>query len=197
MKTSLPYLRENQIFARMPHRPRQTFILPSDLYVMTDGDTISVMAKKRDKDGKREAFRIRFSAVNAPEKPKRADSDAIFKQIGIDPNAGSPGQDAHNLMNSVTRGRAIMIIPQIDEAGGPKLDRYGRLIAEVIVSGAPGKKFDVDGAKSLEWILIDNGLGSVMPGRDLPERVPLILNRLQEEVEQERATSFHSPIPEM
>lgn len=183
--TTLPYLSEDQISPKMPQRPVRPFILPPSLYYMTDGDTVSVMARDRAQDGSREAFRIRFSAVNAPEKPKREASDAIFRQIGLDPHAHNPGVLAHEFMKRQTKGRALLVIPQ-EKDGGPALDRYGRLIAEVIVSGKPGPLFDAYNASSLEWQLMDSGYGQLMSGRELPQREPVLLDRIQREMRDAR-----------
>lgn len=179
-KTTLPYLRKEQLGPRMGARPVRPFILTPDLYYMTDGDTVSVMSGEAGADGSREAFRIRFSSVNAPEKPKRQASDAIFRDIGLDPHKDNPGVMAHEFMKQVTRKRALLIIPQIKD-GQPARDRYGRSIAEVILSGKPGPRFDANGATSLEWLLIDQGHGQLMSGRDMPERVPILLDRIQQE----------------
>ncbi|MCW3784656.1 thermonuclease family protein [Defluviimonas salinarum] len=178
MKTP-PYLRASELHPAMQRRPQVPFFLrPSD-YRIVDGDTIMVLARSSAGAKREEAFRIRLYAVNSPEKPKSHATDSILRSIGIDPREGNPGHAATLYMRALCRGRALFVEPRRNP-DGKSVDRYGRLLADVAVSGAPGHDFLADQALAVEPLLYRNGLGVLMQGRMLPPDVPDLVARLRD-----------------
>lgn len=168
----------------MSQRPAEPFFLrPSD-YTVVDGDTFRVLAPPDRPGGYRlEAFRIRLYSVNTPEKPLQRGSDESLRRAGVDPHADNLGRQASMFVKGLCENRALFIEPEEGSEGGIT-DRYGRLLANVCLSGARGPRFDTEGAFSLGPYLIRRGFAATMRGKEVPPDVPYLiwqLNRKQKE----------------
>lgn len=163
----IPYLRPSELRAGMSERPVRPFFVSPAEYTVLDGDTFMVMARLDGAVRGHEAFRIRFDAVNAPEKPVATPTDAILRAAGIEPHSGNPGVLARKVMKELCKGRALFVTP-VRQPDGDFCDRYKRLIGHVWVSGSQGKLFDPEGARSAELHLYGSRLANIMPGRQLP-----------------------------
>ena len=151
------------------------FVVSKFDYNVVDGDTIMIRLKEPDADGSREAFRIRFSAVNAPELPKAQGTDFILRQAGIEPNPDHRGIRAREFMKQLLKGRSIFVDPLRDDDGIMQTDRFGRLLANVVASGTPGKSFVTTGMIPAQHALYDAGLCELTGEDGLPNPVPPVL----------------------
>lgn len=157
---------------------RAPFLLRKGAYFVIDGDTIRVRAntenaKSRHRSGIRPriqgrafAFAIRFRSIAAPELPKHNGTDHILARSGIDPHGGSPGMRAKDGLRRMVRDMALLVVPS------GRLDRYGRLLADM--SRVPSLKggLDLAQAVSIEHLLVDAGLVSRFGQERLPTRRP-------------------------
>lgn len=180
-----PYLRAEELVPNMRERPDIPFFVRPRDYRIVDGDTIRLLSPQWDSERKKrfEAFRIRFPHIDAPELPWPRLTDNILKRAGIEPNKGNAGLAATAYLRKICADRCLLIIPQMD-ATGPKCDRYHRLIASVIVSGAPGADFDLTGAYDVEHHMYRKGHAQMQAGHDLPPAYPVILENLKRLLEQ-------------
>jgi len=176
-----PHLSEDHLTEGMTERPYRPFILSPRAYRVIDGDTISVRAPRIDgKPGRGEAFRIRFAAVNAPEKLAPQPAARSLLAVGLRHPSMDLGADARDHLRHVCKDRAILVcFPGHDDDFG--LDRYRRLLADVVISGAPGEDFELRGAFSAQAEMLDRRLASFMHLEDIdpPERVPQIVRSLR------------------
>lgn len=179
-----PYLPVSKLTPGMAARPSEAFFLRPRDYRVIDGDTFKVLAPPAARGERREeAFRIRLYSVNTPEKPKRRGSDETLRKAGIDPHANSPGRQASLLVKALCSGRALFVEP-VQGDGGRIVDRYGRLLANVSISGAPGQNFNTERAYALGPYLVRRGYAHPMRGKELPPDVPYAiwqLNRAQKD----------------
>jgi len=190
------YLAPEALLPRMKVRTAQPFLARPDLYTVIDGDTLRLRTPPCPVEGvRKEAFRIRLPNVDTPELRKEALFDGVVRAGGFDPFRDGPGELARDRVRHWCRGRVIMVAPLADETGSPSHDRYGRLLAEIVVSGRPGRLFDIDGAWSLEWALMRAGLAQVMPGRPSPLCIPPALGALLIETGLTADADIHRQMP--
>lgn len=180
-----PYLDSEELSPRMTVLPNQAFLVRPDTYTIIDGDTFRIRTPVLA-DGKRhEAFRIRLCSIDTPELRKNTLFDQVLRAGGFDPFHDGPGEAARDFLRALCRKRVILVTPDFDDHGRPRSDRYGRLLAQVCVSGAPGSLFRLDGARSIEHALFQAGLASTYPDRWLPACEPTILSRIREALDRE------------
>ena len=185
MNGAPPYLRTDRLEPGTTLRPRTAFFLrPSD-YRVTDGDTISVLAP-RGEDGKRQQiFAVRVPNVNAPEKVYKREDDAFLSEAGYAMNSGHPGSRATEAAKKCLAGRALYIEPVTDK-DGLNTDRHGRLIGGLTVSGSVGRDFDCTNAFDFERHMVREGHANIMRGKELPNGVPLLIDRLARMILEDR-----------
>ena len=165
--------------------PNQAFLVRPDTYTIIDGDTFRIRTPVLA-DGKRhEAFRIRLCSIDTPELRKPTLFDQVLRAGGFDPMHDGPGEAARDFLRALCRGRVILVAPDDGDGVRPQTDRYGRLLAQVCVSGAPGRLFRLDGARSVEHELFQAGLASTYPDRWLPACEPSILSRIREALDRD------------
>lgn len=167
----IPYARPEHLRAGMLDAlPRRPFFVRASDYQIVDGDTLRVLSGERDENNRRkEAFRIRFASVNAPELSKGAPADAALRAVGLSFFPNNPGEVARREMVDLLKDKAILVEP----VGA---DRYQRCLAHVTASGSPGRLFDLTGAFSIERILFQKNLVTLQPGSfDVPAETPAIL----------------------
>ncbi len=174
---SPPYIRDGDLSEMMLGRPTQPFLVRPKDYFVVDGDTVSLRTKSASTGRSVEAFSVRLDGVNAPEMPKSRATDALMRGIGIEPHPGSPGQLATDRLRALARGHALLIEP-VEQENGDVVDRYGRLLARISISGSPGRDFDLSGALSVSAVLHEEGHAVLMRDRDLPPRTPEIVEAL-------------------
>lgn len=194
MNGAPPYLRTDRLEPGTTLRPRTSFFLrPSD-YRVTDGDTIAVLAPP-GKNGRREQiFAIRVPNVNAPEKVYKRQDDEFLEKLGYRLNSGHPGTRATEAAKKCLAGRALYIEPVTDK-DGLNTDRYGRLIGGLTVSGSPGRSFDCTNAFDFERHMVTKGHANLMKGKELPNGVPLLIDRLARMIlEDRRVDAFRDGI---
>ncbi|MBW3243553.1 thermonuclease family protein [Epibacterium sp. DP7N7-1] len=126
-----------------------------------------------------EAFRIRLFSVNTPEKPLRRGSEESLRRAGVDPHADSPGRQASLLVKALCKDRALYIEPEANKNGN-FTDRYGRLLANVCLSGSRGQDFDTESAYTLGPALVRRGYASPMRGKEIPPDVPYAIWQLNQ-----------------
>ena len=172
------YLTSEQIHPAMIQRPNVPFLVRPYFYTIIDGDTLRIRTD-RLQDGKRhDAFRIRLCSIDTPELRKPALFDPVLAAGGFDPFRDGPGEMAREYLRKICAGRVILVTPMIDDSGRAAQDRYRRMLAQVTISGAPGKLFRVNGAFSCESALYEAGLAQVLEGYTLPPRQPQVLDRI-------------------
>ena len=169
-----PYLKDRELSPLMPDRPRTRFFIRPDQYQVVDGDTIRVLAPGFVEGTKyrNEAFRIRLATVDAQAKPKPSSMDKALMRAGRDPFKSHPGRKATNMVRDLCKGRCLYIEPVIGRDGS-RVDVYGRLLADITISGCEGPNFNTHGARALAPQLVQAGLAYKMRGRDIPPVVPL------------------------
>lgn len=153
---------------------RHAFFLAPDEYGVIDGDTIYVDTLVEN--GGHLRFKIRFSSTNAPEMPVKRMTDDFLMEMGIDPHASNPGSRAATIMHGAMAGRPVFVVPAVQQDGS-SLDRYGRLLADIYISGPDPtpeeerpdtKGFDLDGYVSASRLIFEAGYAELMPGKTLP-----------------------------
>lgn len=185
-----PYLPTSKLFEGMAARPKQPFFLRPQDYRVVDGDTFAVMTPPRKGEKRATAFRIRLYSVNAAEKPKPHGRMAALRGAGIDPFMDSPGQQATEYVREICEKRALYIEMEYNREG-VCVDDFGRLLANVTVSGSPGATFDLNGAYAIGPHLIRKGHAMPMRGKEVPPDLPLELDALRRDMLGE-APSFRS-----
>lgn len=184
-----PYLPVSRLAPGMIQRPAEPFFLRPRDYRVVDGDTFMVLAPPAEPGARREeAFRIRLYSVDTPEKPLRRGSEESLRCAGIDPHADSPGRQASLLVKALCKGRALYIEPETNR-NGQFTDRYGRLLANVCLSGSPGQDFDTEGAYTLGPALMRRGYASPMKGKEVPPDVPYAIWQLNQAQRDQNAFS--------
>lgn len=175
-----PYLPVSKLAPGMVQRPAEPFFLRPQDYRVVDGDTFMVLAPPEQPGARREeAFRIRLFSVDTPEKPLQRGSDESLRKAGIDPHAESPGRQASILVKGLCKDRALYIEPEPNR-NGHITDRYGRLLANVCLSGSPGKDFDTEKAFTLGPYLIRHGYAAPMKCKEVPPDVPYAIWQLNQ-----------------
>lgn len=156
---------------RLGDRP---FLLRAAAFFVIDGDTIRVKSRddsdRDDEKGYRlhqQAFAIRFRSIAAPEKPRYSSTDRSLLAAGVDPHARSAGIMARDGLRRMLEGFAILVQPS------GRLDRYGRMLADVSRAPVAARSIDVGRAVSLEHLLIEAGLVSRFGPESLPARHPV------------------------
>ncbi|MXX91814.1 MAG: hypothetical protein F4213_21610 [Boseongicola sp. SB0677_bin_26] len=156
---------------RLGDRP---FLLRDAAFFVIDGDTIRVKSTEDSaKDGPmgyrlhQQAFAIRFRSIAAPEKPRYSSTDRTLLAAGVDPHARSAGIMARDGLRRMLDGFAILVQPS------GRLDRYGRMLADISRTPVSGRKIDVTSAMSLEHLLLNAGLVSRFGPESLPARHPV------------------------
>lgn len=192
------YLNPDQLHERMIGRPARPFFVRAGQYSVIDGDTLRIFAPSGRGEPRIEAFRIRFADIDTPELRKASLFDSVLRRGGFDPMRDGPGELARDALRALCKGRALLIDPLMRD-GLPANDRYRRLLAQVCVSGRPGKDFDLSGAHSVESHLFTEGLAKVLPGHDLPAVTPTVLGRIRETLNERSAKKefMETPSPEL
>lgn len=180
-----PYLRAADLKPRMWDRPIIPFFVKPDDYRVVDGDTIKLLAAAPRGEKRQEAFRVRFASVDAPEKPWMNGGDRILETIGVQPHPDHPFARITNAVKRMTEGRVLLIEPVQDPKRQENRDTYGRLLAHISVSGAPGPLFVPEGAFNIEHVMLQRGLARPMKDRQVPSLRTETLERLVEFVEAE------------
>lgn len=166
----------------MTARPNEPFLVRPFSYSIIDGDTFRIRTDKQD-DGKRyEAFRIRLCSIDTPELRKPTLFDNILKAGGLDPFQDGPGELAREYLKKLCKDRVILVSPLTGDNGQASQDKYRRMLAQVTISGEPGRRFRVNGAFSCEKLLYDAGLATILRGYDAPVLRPAILDRIQRSI---------------
>jgi hypothetical protein len=178
------FLTEKDLFPRMMDHPGEPFFLAPRNYYVVDADTIAVLGRlTRDQialgDEKREiAFRIRHRTIAAPEMPFYNQFDRMLKSKGMDIHNNNPAVVAANALKQLCRNRAIFVEPS-----GRK-DKYGRMLGDIAVSGARGAGFELRGALSTEWYLLENGhVDRFSDDEKIPPYTPFILQNLLRQIQ--------------
>lgn len=192
MLSSLPYIRNEQVAGMRESsgiRPRRSFCIKPKNYRVVDGDTIAVMG--RDPEGKplQNAFRIRFNAVNAPEMPILTPEYYQLLKQGINIHFHNYGMTSFEKLKELCHGRALYVCPG-DGQNSYELDKNGRLLAEVCVSGGKGELFEPVGSASLQLLMLEAGCANLMHGATLPRPLPAELERIQTDIL--RREEFHN-----
>lgn len=144
----IPQLRPSDLEGRAGGLPLEPFLVAPALYRVVDGDTIAI---RHPGPPPKDAFRIRHNTINAPERAPREVTDSALAKIGIQPAAHHPGELAREKLKAICAGRMLYIEPR-------GRDGFGRLLADITVSGAPGPRFQVTGASSTEHLMVASGL---------------------------------------
>lgn len=185
MNGAPPYLRTDRLEPGTTLRPRTGFFLrPSD-YRVKDGDTISVLAPADGKSRREEIFAIRVPNINAPEKIAKRYDDAFLEAAGYEINSGHPGNRSTEAAKKLLAGRALHIEPVIGKDGF-NTDRHGRLVGGITVSGSVGRNFDCTKAFDFERQMVIAGHANIMKGKELPNGIPLLIDRLGRMIQDEK-----------
>ena len=147
------------IMSRRYHE--ETFIAPPGTYYPHDGDSIHINGAPGKDGNPGMAYGIRVASVMAAEKPVLGVADKVMLRHQMTPRAGDPGLAAKKAIKGLCEKRAIMVVPK-------GLDRFGRLLANIYISGAPGKDFEPRGALSLEHEMTRRKLSNWNPNSEVP-----------------------------
>lgn len=172
-------LRPEDLAPGMLERPDIPFLVHPGSYSVVDGDTIRLRTMPDAFGVRHEAFRIRLCGINTPELLKKAMFDVVLNVAGRDEKRYGPGETARDKLREICAGRVILINPVIED-DNPKTDAYGRLLAQVCVSGSKGAAFNLTGAYSVEAALIMHGLAKPMGSSLAPALKPAILEAVSE-----------------
>lgn len=172
------YLDSEDILPKMVMRPSEPFLVRPYFYSIVDGDTFRIRTPVLE-DGKRhESFRIRLTSIDTPELRKPSLFDPVLAAGGYDPFRDGPGEMAREYLRKICERRVILVHPRLDDAGRAAQDRYGRMLAQVTISGIPSPLFRLNGAFSCEKALFDAGMAQVLEGETLPPAQPEILDQI-------------------
>lgn len=189
-----PYLDPAKVSPGMAARPRAPFFIRPGDYHVIDGDTIRVLAQAEPGAKRREAaFSIRLFTVNAPEKVYRTAGNKTLKALGIDPLSGSAGEYAKVRLREVSKNRALLVEPQFNKSGQNR-DRYGRLLANVAISGREGPNFTLNGSFAIAPFLLREGLAHMLKGVAMDPPVPDLVGQLRTHLRAQTA-GFSEPSP--
>lgn len=190
-----PYLGSDDLRPHMVFKPNGAFLVRPRHYTIIDGDTFRIRTGVQA-DGKRyEAFRIRLQSIDTPELQKPWLFGPVLDAGGHDPFRHGPGEAARDYLRKLCAGRVLLVAPGRDRNGAVSTDVYGRLVAQVTASGAPGDLFRLNGARSVERALHAAGFAMVMPGHELPPAEPEILSRIRDTVLEISADEDPLPSP--
>lgn len=176
------YLDPDRLTPRMGRLPRAPFLVRHQDWTIIDGDTLRIRTPA-DAEGRRhEAFRIRLHGIDAPELRKPSLFDSVLAAAGSDFLTDGPGEVARDHFRRLCAGRVLLVSPVHDPYGRASRDHYGRMLAEVCVSGARGGLFQLEGAFSAERALLDAGMVRRMRDAPIPPLQPRILFQIQDSV---------------
>jgi endonuclease YncB( thermonuclease family) len=135
---------------------RKNFLLRPGHFSVIDGDTIWAMTNTNKDNGdfnqrQKKSFGIRFRSIAAPEKPKGRATDRTLKAAGIDPHWDSAGKKATELLKMYLDDRALLVQPT------GRIDRYGRMLADMCVVPYTRSEPDLGRAMSLEQLMLVQG----------------------------------------
>lgn len=178
MSSLPPFLTESHLSENMKH-PRGPFLVGPRDYFALDGDTILIRGRMTERhrllhgDKRPEAFRVRHRTIAAPEKPYYNMGERQLLKMGMDAHETHPGIVATKALRDMCRKRVLFIEPS------GEVDKYGRMLGDIAVSGAPGPEFEMEGAFSSERemvrLQVAEPIGSF---HDLPPHMPRILEDL-------------------
>lgn len=190
-----PLYSEHNLTQNMYH-PRQPFFIGPRDYFVIDGDTIMALGRLTRShqllhgDRRPEAFRIRHRAIAAAEKPQYTMGERQLMKVGIDAHENHPGMIATKTLRRMCRNRVLFIEPS------GRTDKYGRMLADIAVSGAPGSSFELDGAIGTEYEMLRRHAAEPFSSEErLPPPVPRILERLLEKGRIDMFMAGQSPGP--
>lgn len=138
----------------VPGRPvdfNRPFLLSDRDYRVVDGDTIAILGP--ESEGRRSTImRLRFRSIAAPEKRKNTSTheDILDRAFGDDipsPSSWHPGDRSRDVLKKVCSGYSLHI-----KTSGR--DKYGRILCDITRSGVKSADFEVQGAQSLEILMI-------------------------------------------
>ena len=185
-----PYLPVSKLSEGMTARPSEPFFIQPRDYHVVDGDTIRILAPSVDGGRRKEAFRVRLYSVNTPEKPKHRGGEVALARAGINMHEDHHGAQSTKLVKSICEGRALFLEPVVGEEG-KITDKYGRLLANIAISGSVGENFDTEGAYALAPFLVRRGYAHPMRDLELPPDVPNLIWQINQD--QKREHEFGGP----
>ena len=189
-----PYLDPSRVSPGMAARPRAPFFIRPGDYHVIDGDTIRVLAARVPGAKRREeAFSIRLYTVNSPEKPYRTAGNKTLTSLGLNPLSSSPGERAKLRLREITTNRALLVEPQVNKTGQNR-DRFGRLLANVAISGREGAHFTLNGAFAVGPFLLREGLAHMLKDIPLDPIIPDLVGQLQDHL-RARSAGIGDPAP--
>ena len=137
---------------------------------VVDGDTLALRGGPREK-----GRRIRLRSVGAPERAPSVSlqdnlmnralaAQGLRRDAGARWQAAAPGERAKTFLGALVRDRCVLIDPSGE-------DRYGRITADVYVSGGSGEAFVEPGARSVAHVMLQAGMATRFSRRVRGERV--------------------------
>lgn len=121
-------------------------------------------------------FSIRTRGHSSPEKVRNTRIEQFYQKM----NASShytKGDAARDFLIKACKGHALILVPSVDSATGqPRRDKYKRLLADVFISGKPGKEAEIANAVNVSELMISNGFAR-RNMEEAPSHLPL-KNRL-------------------
>lgn len=171
------FLTDRNLTQNMEH-PRVPFLVGPKDYRIIDGDTLWILGRLTEErrilhgNMRPEAMRIRHRTIDAPERPRYNMNEAQLLKLGLDAHEANPGVVATKILRDMCRKKVIYIEPT-------GVDVYGRMLADIAVSGAPGPEFEMEGCFSTEREMIRlQAAKSMVDHADLPPHMPLAMEAM-------------------